>query len=336
MFAKLAIVVVAATLGLTVVTPTFFSGVKQIDSGVTLRVQGAGISNEVAPSHAGNLAVARARTLATEGAPLVHDSHIGEYPADYTGLIGYAWQLPHTAELSDKQEWARALRENYAVEIPPQLLQAGDVLANDRSGDFGHALLFAQWSNPAQWSVQDLANRAQWHTRFEQGVSFIAYEVDRFNYPARVQQRQYTLKWAQGAMTILELERDLRGPYDALRSNQIAGYVEMLAPVSVKFTHSAHTVTTHFSILNRGGAPVVLENIAVIAYGPDALHQGIAGTQTPFPQVKRIVLQPGQIYEYEQTRTVSQPGTYLALASFQSNGQAQMPLQPVYFQITAQ
>ncbi len=339
MFTKLAAIIVVVILllsGITVATSNVFSAEKQIDTGVTLRVQAAGISNGT-PAQMGNQAVARVRSFAASDKPLTAGSTIGEYSADYMGLVGYAWQLPRSAELADANEWAHTLRQNYAVAIPHQLLQSGDVLANVRAGNFGHALLFVQWRDPSLWSpAQALTDRAKTRARFEQGVQFIAYEVDRFNYPARVAPRQYTLKFTDGAMTIAELERELHGPYEALRSNRILGYVEMLAPVAVKFTTSANTVTAHFTILNRGGMPVTLEKIGVIAYGPDALHQGLAGTQIAFPQVNHIVLQPGQTYEYAQAMTIHQQGTFLVLARFDADGVAQMPALPAYFQITGQ
>lgn len=333
MFAKLTAtfgVVLVLILGMTVITSS------QIDPGVTLRVQAAGVSNNNSPREMGNGFVARARTLALKNEPLLPGAALGDYPADYTGFIGYAWQLPRTPELSDPQEWTYALRTNYAVEIPHHVLQPGDILVNKRGGNFGHALVFVQWSNPGEWdAARDVSNHSVIRARFEQGVSFIAYEVDRFNYPARVQQRQYTLKLVQGAMTVWELERELRGPYDALRSNQIAGSAELVTPVRMKFTTSPSLVTAQFSIINRGGAPVTLKNIAVVAYGPDALHQGLVGTQTLFPEIKQIVLMPGQTYLYQQALTITQNGTYLALARFQVNDTLQMPAQPAYFQIVA-
>ena len=336
MLAKLAtiLVVVAVLLfGTSIVSFVVFPDAKQIDPGVTLRVQAAGISNNVAPWQMGNRAVARVRAFADKGAPLSADAFIGDYPANYMGLIGYAWQLPRTAELSDANEWAYAVRQNYAVEISHIMLQPGDILMNDRSGDYGHALVFAQWRNPTQWTARDFTDRAQQRARFEQGVPFIAYEVERFQYPARVLPKQYTLKWSDGAMTIVELDRELHGPYDALRHNQIAGYAELFSPVSVSFKNTSNTVTTNFRLVNRGGAPIVVENISAVAYGPDALHQGVAGTPNAFPEIKRVVLQPGQIYEYQQTRTLAQAGTFLVLARFQVNGAVQMPAQPVFFQI---
>lgn len=337
MIAKLAVavmVVLVPALGLGVATSSVFPDGNQIDPGVTLRVQAAGISNRGAPWQMGETAVARVRTFALRNEPLVSGSRIGDYPADYRGLIGYAWQLPQTTELFDPDEWSDALRRSYAVEIPHRQLQAGDVLANDRSSNFGHALLFVQWSNPGQWSTvpgeyDGTAVRAQ----FAQGVPFIAYELDRFNFPARVTQRQYTLKSVDGAMTIIELERGLHGPYDALRSNQIDGFAELVSPVQIKFSNSADTVTAQFTMLNRGGAPVALQNVGVIAYGPDALHRGIAGAQSQFPQIKQLILLPGQTYEYRQTLTLGSPGTYIAFPHFQANDIVQMPAQPAYFQI---
>lgn len=339
MFAKLAatvLVVLALMLGAAVITASGLPDENQIDPGVTLRVQAVGISGKISPQEMGGVVVARARTLVLKNEPLLPGGRIGEYAADYTGLIGYAWQLPRTPELSDPQEWTYALRSNYAVEIPHHVLQPGDILVNKRGGNFGHALLFAQWSNPAEWNLaRDNLDRNTVRAHFAQGVPFIAYEVDRFNYPARVQQRQYTLKLVDGAMTILELERDLRGPYDALRSNQIAGSAELLMPVRMKFTTSPNRVTAQFSVINRGGAPVTLKNVAVVAYGPDALHQGLAGTQTAFPEIKQIVLLPAQMYQYQQALTISQNGTYLALARFQTNDTLQIPAQPAYFQIVS-
>lgn len=333
MFAKLTAtfgVVLVLILGMTVITSN------QIDPGVTLRVQAAGISNKNTPREMSSAIIRRARALALKNEPLLPGASLGDYPADYTGLIGYAWQLPRTPELSDPQEWTYALRADYAIEIPHYVLQPGDILVNKRGGNFGHALVFAQWSNPAEWdTTREVSDRSVIRARFEQGVPFIAYEVDRFNYPARVQPRQYTLKLVQGAMTVWELERDLRGPYDALRSNQIAGSAELLMPVRMKFTTSPNLVTAQFSIINRGGAPVTLKNIAVVAYGPDALHQGLAGTQTLFPEIKQIVLMPGQTYHYQHALTITQNGTYLALARFQVNDTLQVPAQPAYFQIVA-
>jgi hypothetical protein len=331
-------VVVIVLLILAVVTlPGVIPDGAALDPGVTLRVQAADVTVSGAPWQMGNEAVARARTLALSGIAFLPGSRLGDYPADYTGLVGYAWQLPQTPELSDMNEWMHALRQNYAVEIPPQMLQPGDILANDRSGSYGHAIVFAQWSDPTQWTpAQALTDRAAVRAQFEQGAQFIGYEVDRFHAPAHVMQRRYTLKMLDGALTIQELERELRGPYDALRYNQIGGYAETLAPVAMKYTTSGSTVTARFSIINRGGAAVTLNNVSVIAFGPDAFHQGLAGTPTLFPEVKQISLPPGQIYAYQQTMTLPQLGTYLALARFQANGVAQMPAQPTYFQITAQ
>lgn len=304
----------------------------QLDPGVILRVQAAGIRGDESPQHLGSDAVARASAIAALDAPLFPASRIGDYPANYAGLVNYAWKLPRRAELANLDEWAYELRAMYAVEIPHHMLQPGDVLTNARAGTFGHALVFAQWSNPASWATFS-TDRAAARDQFAQGVPFIAYEVDRFNVPARVVQRHYLLKLRDGAMTIGELDRDLTGPYFAWRNNQIAGSAEMLAPVAMKYTTSAHTVTARFSILNRGGAPVTLKNITVVSYGPDALHQGLAGTTTNFPEIAQVILQPGQVYQYQETRTFQQTGTYFALARFQVNGAAHMPAQGAYFQI---
>ncbi|MBI4673874.1 MAG: hypothetical protein HY741_19685 [Chloroflexi bacterium] len=333
----IAVVVVALIMGIAVVTSFAAPAEEQLDPGVTLRVQAAGVNVNVTPWQLGNEAVARARAIALSNAQLVSGSRIGDYPADYTGLVGYAWQLPQTAELANSEEWMRTLRAEHAAEIPHEMLQAGDILANDRSGAYGHAIVFVRWGNPAQWSdLQTLTDRANVRAQFAQGVQFVGYEVERFATPARVMERQYTLRTLQGAVTVRELDAALHGPYYALRHNKIPAYAVTLAPVTMKYTTSGNHVTARFTLLNQGGAPLTLNTVSVVAYGPDAFHQGLAGTQVEFPQVKHIVLQPGHTYVYQQSLAFQQTGTYLALARFQANGVMQIPAQPTYFQIVSQ
>lgn len=331
------VVVSALIMGLAVITSSAMPGGPQLDSGVIFRVQAAGVTGDTAPWQIGKEAVARAQAIALSNTQLVPGSRIGDYPADYRGLIGYAWQLPQTPGLANSEEWMPTLRAEHAAQIPHEMLQAGDILVNDRSGAFGHALVFVSWSNPAQWSdLQILTDRANVRAQFEQGVPFVAYEVDRFASPARVVERHYTLRTLDGAVTVQELDAAFHGPYYALRSNKIPAYAAAIAPVTMKYTTSGNHVAARFTLLNQGGAPVTLNAVSVIAYGPDAFHQGLGGTQFAFPEVKHIVLQPGQTYVYQQSFTFNQTGTYLALARFQANGVTHIPAQPTFFQITAQ
>lgn len=331
------LVVSALIMGIAVITSWAMPDGAQLDSGVIFRVQAARVTANNAPWQIGKEAVARAQTIASSNTQLVPGSRIGDYPADYAGLVGYVWQLPQSAGLANSEEWMRTLRAEHAAEIPHEMLQAGDILVNDRSGAYGHAIVFVGWSNPAQWSdLQAQTDRANVRAQFAQGVPFSGYEVDRFALPARVVERHYTLRTLQGAVTVQELDAAFHGPYYALRSNKIPAYAVAAAPVTMKYTTSGKRVAARVTLLNQGGAPVILETVSVIAYGPDAFHQGLGGTQFVFPEVKRIVLQPGQTYVYQQAFTFDQTGTYLALARFQANGALHIPAQPTFFQITAQ
>jgi hypothetical protein len=54
-----------------------------------------------------------------------------------------------------------------------------------------------------------------------------------------------------------------------------------------------------------------------------------------FPEVNDIVLQPGELYEYNQVHTMTAAGSYLALPRFEVNGALSLPLEPAFFQVRA-
>lgn len=332
MIAKLftgAVAIVVLGLGLA-----FTSG-GQGTPGVTLNVEAAGVTAPDVPSKMGMDAAARAQALAAFKA--LPDARIGAYAADYTGLVGYAWQLPLTPELTNRTLWSRELRTNYAVEIPYRMLEPGDILANLRTGDYGQAVVFERWENQAVWgAVESVSDPALFDAQLEKGVPFFGYAVDRVSVPVRVMEHKLTLKSVRGAITVSEADNMLAGPYYALRYNRIPGYVQLSGKMNVLSRVMAGTRgVAQYTLVNRGGAPVKLSNLTVQVYGPNAAEQGLAGTQTLFPEVKEIVLAPGQVYEYSQTLLLEQPGTFLALPRFQANGVVQVPPQLASFQVVA-
>ena len=329
-FLSTAVVVLALVTGLT-----FFLSSQQMTNGlgVTQNVKAAGVTFESVPWQMGKDAVARGETLVKRNTTLLPGTRIGDYAADYTGFVGHIWQLPLAPELADTAEWSHLLRTKYGVEVPYQTLQAGDILINPRGEEHGQAVVFVRWSDAKLWNSALEVNDQQFvRDQLQSGIKFVGYELDRFSNPVRVVERTYTLKNVRGAVTIVELEEKLAGPYYALRNKRIAGYVELFEQIQVlERVKAGSQGLAQFAIINRGGTPLTVV-ITAVAYGPDAEHQGIAGTATVFPNVTRV-LQPGEVYEYGKTTKFDQAGTYLVLPSFEINGSVQQPIQPARFQV---
>lgn len=313
------------------------NGEQQVEPGVTIRVQSAVVEHGIAPRERGSDVVQRVRELASRTTPLFSPPGRYAYSADYTGLVGYAWELPKTAELANPLEWSHVLVTKYGVEIPYEMLRPGDVLANLRSGEYGHAIVFARWSNPEEWtSGDDLTDRAFVRAKFESGARFVGYQVDRVAAPSRVVERIYTLRTINGATTIQELDKTLYGPYTALRNNRIPGYADLVNGVFVfSKVKTGLKTPAQYVLVNRGGTPVRLRKITVAVYGPNADQLGLAADEVLFPEMKELVLAPGQVYEYRQFATLERAGSYVALPRFEVNGVLQSPLQPAYFQVVA-
>jgi hypothetical protein len=148
--------------------------------------------------------------------------------------------------------------------------------------------------------------------------------------------RTYTLRAQNGAVTIAELDNLLPGPYYALRSNRIPGYAATLDGVHIASQLSTgQSASARFVLANRGGSAITLRRISAIVYGPNALQQGVGGATMIFPEVNDIVLQPGELYEYNQVHTMTAAGSYLALPRFEVNGALSLPLEPAFFQVRA-
>lgn len=331
-----ALVVLVVGMGLAVTSAGgITAGGKQIDPGVALNVEAAGVTVAVSPSQMGADAAERVKgLLLVNNLP---DGRIGAYTADYTGLVGYAWQLPLTPELANRALWSRELRTHYAVEIPYQMLQPGDILANVRSGEYGHAVVFERWENQSLWgAVENLTDAEFVSQQLQKGIPFFAFELNSAAMPGQVVERKLTLQEQKGAITVSEMDSTLAGPYYALRYNAIPGYVQLSGKINVLSHVMVGTYgVAQFTLVNRGGTAVKLNHVTAVVYGPDAAQQGLAGTQTMFPEVKEIVLAPGQAYDYNQTFQFDQPGTFLALPRFQVNGVLQMPPQIASFEVVS-
>lgn len=309
------------------------SGPTTLSPGITLRVQGANAGTLVEPWQLGREAADRARAVAQSGAPILPRSLIGGYTPDSAGLIGYAWQLPVTPP-EDFGEWSTRLRNEYAVEVPILMLEAGDILINARSGVYGHALVFDRWLDEAGSGPGSITDPARAQTAFERGVRFVGHEIDPLGDPPRAVTRTHTLVYRSGGLTIGEWEAHRPGPYYPLRSNRIPGYAATLAGVRISEAPAVGApVMASFVLVNRGGVAVRLRHVAAAGYGPSALQQGIAGSRLPWPERNDIMLAPGQTFTYRAVVTLSQPGTYLVLPQFEVDGALNLPLEPTYFQV---
>lgn len=65
------------------------------------------------------------------------------YRPDCSGFISYAWQLQKDGKpfSFDTVE----LGKKWTVKIPFEDLQAGDIINNNKSGNFGHVVMFVSW-----------------------------------------------------------------------------------------------------------------------------------------------------------------------------------------------
>lgn len=305
-----------------------------VDSGVVLRVQGADVPQKLEPWELGADAAARARALTASGEPILPNSTLGGYAPNYAGLVGYAWNLPHTPALDDLNQWAAELRMNYAAEIPYVALQSGDILLNRRAGAFGHAVVFDHWQDPQLARLPDVSDRVTVTRFFENGLRFVASEVDSSTVPSRAVTRTFTLRIRDGAYTIPELDGRLQGPYFAMRSNRIPGYVATVSGVrAASQVQAGRAVAARMVLVNRGGQAVTLNHLTAIAYGPDALQQGVAAAAFLYPQLGSVTLQPGQLYEYKQSAVFNRAGSYVLMPRFEVNGQLYLPLEPTYISI---
>lgn len=328
-------VVLLSVAGVSVVLPGGALLNAQPFSGTVQSVQAAGDTVPVTAPQNGANAVRRVQGLSLRSDGSLDMGQFGDYPPNYTGLVGYAWQLPAKPELSDYDAWSRELRLHYAAEIPYAMLEPGDILANGRAGDFGEAIIFEKWEDPGLWgSVIDPTDRRSVDAELKQGVKFVGYEMERWSSSVRVVEKHLMLQEEQGAITIKDLEQKTAGPYFALRDQRLPGFVSMMggmqALAQVKRGMPAYV---QFSIVNRGGSPARVSDLTAVAFGPDAEQQGLASPQTNFKSIKEIVLQPGQVYRFGSTLRLSQPGTYFALPSFRVNGIMQVPMEPASFRI---
>ncbi len=237
--------------------------------------------------------------------PLNANASANGYRTDDAGLVNYAWALPLTGTPGGP-DWNREVRFHYAAEIPLEAIQPGDALTNWRAGDYGHTLLFEKWLDPS-------------HTELD-GGKFIAQEMHKTWH--RAMKSVYTFQFKNGAVTIKELEGAAPGPYYALRSNRIRGYVNALDGFDSNTTTPAvgQTVEVKFSILNRGGQPVTVKGLRVAVRGPNAMAEGWKASAADFEVAPDLVLQPGEVYTYHAGRTFEQPGSYFAEPVYDLDG----------------
>jgi hypothetical protein len=71
-------------------------------------------------------------------------------------------------------------------------------------------------------------------------------------------------------------------------------------------------VTAYFKLRNVGGSPVYVKRLVAGARGPNARSQNWNAPNVDFPAVTDLTLQPGQEYDYRQSRTFDRAGDYFA------------------------
>jgi hypothetical protein len=116
------------------------------------------------------------------------------YRADCSGFISYTWGLPQPGP-----DTTSLVSGGYAIEIPIDLLQMGDVLNNKRVGSDGHIVLFAEWLNSER-------------------TLFRGFDLN--TYPGYVSEKTFTLVLYEDGWTIAELDPWADGPYSAMRQVQ--------------------------------------------------------------------------------------------------------------------
>lgn len=75
--------------------------------------------------------------------------------------------------------------------------------------------------------------------------------------------------------------------------------------------------TVTFRILNNDVHPVTIKTLVIGAKGPGAHAAGWRAPDVPFPPIKNLVLQPGEVYEYRGSRSFYEPGDYFVEPVFQ-------------------
>ena len=76
-------------------------------------------------------------------------------------------------------------------------------------------------------------------------------------------------------------------------------------------------ITAALSIENTSSQPITVARLLVAARGPGAVQSEWSAPGVDFPAVSNLVLQPGQRYDYKQSRTFTAAGDYFAEPVYQ-------------------
>lgn len=82
--------------------------------------------------------------------------------------------------------------------------------------------------------------------------------------------------------------------------------------------HIGEMTTVTFRILNNDVHPVRIKTLVIGSKGPGAKESGWRAPDVPFPPINNLVLQPGEVYEYRQSRSFYEPGDYFVEPVFQN------------------
>ncbi|MBU4352978.1 MAG: hypothetical protein KJ939_07925 [Nanoarchaeota archaeon] len=274
------------------------------------------------PRQMGSQIVARAKIWVDKPVPYNQQNYPDGYRADCSGFASYAWQVKNNTGKPDNPDVIR-LANDYGVYIPFDALQPGDIIANRLSGDIGHVVIFVRWIST--------------------GSRFEAYEENgnpdgnKNTYDGRAIKSILTLtRLPSGGITIAEYESFAPGPYYAYRYKNIPGFVNVVNGLRLSSTllRVNDNVTALFQIRNDGGQTTTIAQLTAGARGPGANNKGWNAPVVDFPIIKNIVLQPGQSYDYSQTRSFSMAGDYFAEPVKDQNGWGGIyPWPRVYFSV---
>lgn len=94
------------------------------------------------------------------------------------------------------------------------------------------------------------------------------------------------------------------------------------------FVYVGEVLTVRFTIRNSDVHNVRIQELVIGARGPGGHTEGWDAPNIPFPPVRNLVLQPGETYEYKQSRAFYEPGDYFVEPVFQDSLDTWHGIQP--------
>jgi len=87
--------------------------------------------------------IRRANSWVVAQVPYNQEDTHDDYRTDCSGFVSYAWQLQENGHPVSPD--TVALGQYWTIDISFKELQSGDIVNNEKSGDYGHVVIFSRW-----------------------------------------------------------------------------------------------------------------------------------------------------------------------------------------------